>query len=262
MTQAAISRLLNIMAQLRDPKTGCEWDTKQTWQSLTPHTLEETYEVIDAIAEGKPENVKKELGDLLYQIVFYAQIADEARHFNFEDICQAISDKLVSRHPHVFHDGTPLAKPNWELQKMTERNETDSTSILADIPNHLPALMKAQKIQKRCAAVGFDWGKWQPVLDKVYEEIDEVVHEVQQECVDRAKLEEELGDLLFATVNLTRHLGADAETILQRANQKFVRRFQQLENEVVNQQQQLTELPLEELEAAWQRVKEKEKTGL
>ena len=206
--------------------------------------------------------MKGELGDLLFQVVFYAQMAQAEGRFNFDDICAAISDKLERRHPHIFGDATAgnsaevLAR--WEQIKSAERAEKSQHSALDDIPLSLPALMRAHKIQRRCSAVGFDWTSLGPVLDKVHEEIDEVMHEAQQAVVDEAKLEEEVGDLLFATVNLSRHLGVKAETALQKANEKFERRFREVERIVASRGLEMTGIDLEEMEEVWQEVKRQE----
>ncbi|MCG8158408.1 nucleoside triphosphate pyrophosphohydrolase [Brenneria goodwinii] len=264
MTSPAIERLLAIMKTLRDPENGCPWDRKQTFDTITPYTLEETYEVLDAISRKDFDDLRGELGDLLFQVVFYAQMAQEQGLFDFSDVCDAISDKLERRHPHIFADAaTPAdsqaALASWEQTKAQERSEKDRHSPLDDIPDALPALMKAQKIQQRCAAVGFDWETLGPVVDKVYEEIDEVMHEARQAVVDTEKLGEEIGDLLFATVNLSRHLGHKAERALQEANRKFSRRFRQVEQIVIEAGKTLEEATLEEMEAAWQQVKTREK---
>ncbi|RWR01773.1 nucleoside triphosphate hydrolase [[Pantoea] beijingensis] len=255
----ALDRLLNIMQTLRDPQDGCPWDREQTYATIAPYTLEETYEVLDAINREDFGDLRDELGDLLFQVVFYAQMAKEDGRFNFDDICHAISDKLERRHPHIFgeaelRDSTAVLA-NWERTKTAERAAKAQHSALDDIPASLPALMKAHKIQKRCSAVGFDWTALGPVLDKVYEEIDEVMHEAQQAVIDEDKLEEEIGDLLFATVNLSRHLGKKAETALQKANRKFERRFRQVEEIIAAQGMAMGEASLEQMEAAWQQVK-------
>ena len=252
-----LKRLLAITKQLRDPIDGCEWDRVQTFDSLKSYTLEETYEVLDAIDKQDMNELKKELGDLLFQIVFYADLASEQGQFDFEDICQAVADKLVSRHPHIFDDKT-TEKPNWEQLKQKERDERAQYSLLDDIPNAIPALMKAEKIQKRCASVGFDWQELTPVLDKVKEELDEVEHELNKTVQDQSKIEEELGDLFFATVNLARHLKVKSELCLQRANHKFERRFKQVEAILKQNNRRLTDATLEEMEAAWQLVKQLE----
>lgn len=252
-----LKRLLAITKQLRDPIDGCEWDRMQTFDSLKSYTLEETYEVLDAIDKQDMNELKKELGDLLFQIVFYADLASEQGQFDFEDICQAVADKLVSRHPHIFDDKT-TEKPNWEQLKQKERDERAQYSLLDDIPNAIPALMKAEKIQKRCASVGFDWQELTPVLNKVKEELDEVEHELNKTVQDQSKIEEELGDLFFATVNLARHLKVKSELCLQRANHKFERRFKQVEAILKQNNRRLTDATLEEMEAAWQLVKQLE----
>jgi ATP diphosphatase len=257
-----IDRLLGIMKRLRDPQTGCPWDREQTFATIAPYTLEETYEVLDAINREDFDDLRGELGDLLFQVVFYAQMAQEEGRFNFDDICAAISDKLERRHPHIFADGEAgssrevLAK--WEQIKTAERAEKEQHSALDDIPEALPALMRAHKIQKRCSSVGFDWTSLGPVLDKVHEEIDEVMHEAQQAVIDEAKLEEEVGDLLFATVNLARHLGSKAEVALQKANRKFERRFREVESIIAAQGLEMTEATLDQMENAWQQVKRQE----
>ncbi|EOY5423142.1 nucleoside triphosphate pyrophosphohydrolase [Cronobacter dublinensis] len=260
MTQ--IDRLLGIMQRLRDPQTGCPWDKEQTYATIAPYTLEETYEVLDAIAREDFDDLRGELGDLLFQVVFYAQMAQEEGRFNFDDICAAISDKLERRHPHIFGDAafsdSAEVLVNWEKTKSAERAEKAQHSALDDIPESLPALMRAHKIQKRCSAVGFDWTSLGPVVDKVHEEIDEVMHEAQQAVIDEAKLEEEIGDLLFATVNLSRHLGTKAETALQKANRKFERRFRQVEAIIRAQGLEMTQASLDQMEAAWQTVKRQE----
>ncbi|MDN0088982.1 nucleoside triphosphate pyrophosphohydrolase [Yersinia nurmii] len=267
-TASALQRLLDIMRTLRDPENGCPWDRKQTFDTIAPYTLEETYEVLDAIQRQDYPDLRDELGDLLFQVVFYAQMGQEQGLFAFDDICNAISDKLVRRHPHVFPvsgqspevevmDSAEIIA-GWEQRKAGERADKALYSALDDIPNALPALMKAHKIQKRCAAVGFDWDTLGPVLDKVYEEIDEVMFEAKQAVVDEEKLGEEIGDLLFATVNLSRHLGHKAENALQAANRKFERRFRQVEQIVTASGRTMEEASLAEMEAAWQQVKKQE----
>ncbi len=256
------------MRTLRDPEQGCPWDRKQTFDTIAPYTLEETYEVLDAIQRKDFDDLRDELGDLLFQVVFYAQMGQEQGLFAFDDVCHAISDKLVRRHPHVFPDepqhaseanmGSEAALAGWESRKAEERAEKALYSALDDIPDALPALMKAHKIQKRCASVGFDWDTLGPVLDKVYEEIDEVMFEARQAVVDEDKLGEEIGDLLFATVNLSRHLGHKAENALQAANRKFERRFRQVEQIVTASGRTMETATLDEMEAAWQQVKKQE----
>lgn len=286
----SLSRLLSIMQRLRDPQAGCPWDKQQTFASIAPYTLEETYEVIDAIAREDYTELKSELGDLLYQVVFYAQMASEQGLFDFHDICAAINDKLERRHPHVFacqdqdnQDQDNQAQGNreseavvpadaltteaiapetvserWETIKQQERAAKAQTSVLDDIPKAQPALMRAYKMQKRCATVGFDWDTLGPVVEKVHEEIDEVLAEACQVTKNEVKLAEEIGDLLFATVNLSRHLGHRPELALQQACDKFERRFRQIEQAVAARGALMSETSLEEMEALWQEIKRRE----
>ncbi|EPL6454355.1 MULTISPECIES: nucleoside triphosphate pyrophosphohydrolase [Providencia] len=257
-----IERLLSIMAQLRDPKTGCPWDKVQTFKTIAPYTLEETYEVLDAIEREDFSDLKGELGDLLFQVVFYAQMANEKSFFDFNDICQAVSDKLEHRHPHIFDTNNQLSSSEviegWEKRKAKERAEKSQFSVLDDIPNSLPALMKAYKIQKRCASVGFDWNTLGPVVGKVHEELEEVMEEATQVVVDQDRLEEEIGDLLFATVNLSRHLGHKPEIALQKACNKFERRFRKIEKSLSESGNSVESATLEEMEALWLQVKSQE----
>ncbi|KNC11923.1 nucleoside triphosphate hydrolase [Klebsiella sp. RIT-PI-d] len=260
MTQ--IDRLLGIMQRLRDPETGCPWDKEQTFATIAPYTLEETYEVLDAISREDFDDLRGELGDLLFQVVFYAQMAQEEGRFDFNDICAAISDKLERRHPHIFAQATAGSSTDvlarWEQIKRTERAQKAQHSALDDIPHSFPALMRAQKIQKRCSGVGFDWTSLGPVVDKVHEEIDEVMEEAHQAVVDQARVEEEMGDLLFATVNLSRHLGVKAEVALQKANLKFERRFREVERIITARGLEMTGVDLQTMEEVWQEVKRQE----
>ncbi|MBL4631154.1 MAG: nucleoside triphosphate pyrophosphohydrolase [Paraglaciecola sp.] len=271
---AQLSRLLDIMQQLRHPETGCPWDQKQSFESIVVHTIEETYEVADAIFSGDMADIKDELGDLLFQVVFYAQLAKEQGDFDFEDIAHAINNKLVRRHPHVFDVNTGNAlgkyfnkKPNntedalnnqWEQIKAQERinkNQNSDTSTLANIPKGMTPLLRAQKIQKKCAKVGFDWTELPPVVDKIHEEIAEVLAEVNVATPDQIAVEEEIGDLLFAVVNLARHTSVNAETALIKANRKFEKRFRQVEKIIERQGLNMQSADLEQMEAAWQQVK-------
>jgi len=260
MTQ--IDRLLGIMQRLRDPETGCPWDKEQTFATIAPYTLEETYEVLDAISREDFDDLRGELGDLLFQVVFYAQMAQEEGRFDFNDICAAISDKLERRHPHIFAQATAGSSNDvltrWEQIKRTERAQKAQHSALDDIPHSFPALMRAQKIQKRCSGVGFDWTSLGPVVDKVHEEIDEVMEEAHQVVIDQARVEEEMGDLLFATVNLSRHLGVKAEVALQKANLKFERRFREVERIITARGLEMTGVDLQAMEEVWQEVKRQE----
>ncbi|WP_341503262.1 nucleoside triphosphate pyrophosphohydrolase [Gallaecimonas sp. GXIMD4217] len=260
-----IDRLKAIMARLRDPEGGCPWDLQQSFQTIVPHTLEEAYEVADAIERGDRSDIKEELGDLLFQVIFYARLGEEEGAFDFDAIASAVSDKLERRHPHVFGelevgDETEVLS-NWEAIKSEERREkglSELPSALDDVPLALPALTRAAKLQKRAARTGFDWAELAPVLAKIHEEIDEVKQEVEQ-GVSREALEEELGDLLFAVVNLNRHLRVDPESALRRANQKFERRFRGIERRVFEAGQQMSELDLAALDAHWEAVKATEK---
>ena len=259
-----LADLLVIMQKLRDPEQGCPWDKKQSFASIVPYTLEEAYEVADSIERQDMSALKGELGDLLFQVVFYSQMASEQGLFNFADVVDGVSEKLVRRHPHVFGEAqfadTRAVNANWEAEKAKERLQKDASasSVLDDIPLAMPAMSRANKIQKRCAAVGFDWDALPPVVDKVHEEIAEVLHEVAQEPRDEAKVAEELGDLLFATINLVRHLKKDPEQVLRLANQKFERRFRQVEAQISANGHSLRDVSLDEMEQVWQRVKQSE----
>lgn len=258
-----LTRLLAIMAALRDPQSGCPWDLKQDFASIVPHTIEEAYEVADAIAKQAPEAICDELGDLLFQVVFYAQLGREQGWFGFDDIARGVGDKLIRRHPHVFGDASvadaDAVKEQWEAIKRQERaakRQAEGSQVFADVPSNLPALLQAVKIQKRCRSVGFDWDHIAPVLDKVREEADEVEAELDLPSRDDARVTEEIGDLLFAVVNLARHAGVNPETALRQANQKFINRFQAVEAQAAAAKRPLEDFSLDELEAFWQLAKE------
>ncbi len=267
-----IEKLLQIMSMLRDSTFGCPWDLKQSFASLTRYTLEEVYEVVDAIENNALDQLRDELGDLLFQVVFYAQLAHEAKHFDFGDVVAGIADKLLRRHPHVFPQGKlkNFGQPqqlspeqvveNWEAIKGVERAQKASSrgvgkedGVLANIPLALPALERALKIQGRAAQVGFDWPDAEAVLAKVKEEIAEL--ELAIHTGETGAIEDELGDLLFAVVNLARHQKVDAETALRSANRKFHRRFAYIEEQLKARKQQFTDVNLEQLDVYWEEAK-------
>jgi len=257
-----IDDLLAIMKRLRDPANGCPWDMEQSFRSIVPHTLEEAYEVADAIERGTADELCDELGDLLFQVVFYARMGEEDGLFDFDRIVDAICSKLIRRHPHVFadeHIETAAEQSRaWERHKQAERRQKRSgeeSGQLDDISIALPALTRAQKLQRRAAAVGFDWTETEAVLDKVREEIAEV-HEVLQQGSDKARLQDEIGDLLFVCVNLARHAGVDAETSLRQGNQKFERRFRYIEEQLEAQGIDMQAASLEKMDALWDAAKD------
>jgi ATP diphosphatase len=239
-----IDRIVEIMARLRDPARGCAWDVAQTWASIAPYTIEEAYEVADAIARNDAADLKDELGDLLLQVVFHSRIAEEAGAFTLADVTTAISDKMERRHPHIFGEATE--SPGWEELKATERAGKADASALAGVATGLPALMRAVKLQKRAARVGFDWPDTDSPRAKIHEEIEEVA------SAPSDHIEEEVGDLLFAVVNWARHLGIDPEAALRAGNAKFERRFRVMETIAGPAFPGLT---LEQKEALWQQVK-------
>jgi ATP diphosphatase len=239
-----IERLVAIMARLRDPVEGCDWDRVQTWSTIAPYTIEEAYEVADAIERDDPADLKDELGDLLLQVVFHSRIAEEAGAFTLDDVVTSIADKMERRHPHIF--GQADHSPGWETIKAQERATKVDTSALAGVALGLPALSRADKLQKRAARVGFDWPDAAGPLAKVFEEIDEVC-EAQAETVA-----EEIGDLLFAVTNWARHLGTDPEAALRAGNAKFERRFRAIEGQAGDA---FADMTLEQKEALWQSVK-------
>jgi len=263
----SMQQLLDIMRALRDPDSGCPWDRQQNFQSLIPYTIEEAYEVADAIERNNYDDIKSELGDLLFQIVFYSQLATEQQAFDFNEVAQSISEKLLRRHPHVFADANIAnaeeQTKEWEKLKQQERvaKAAKSSSLLShldDVSRTLPSLMRAEKLQKRAAREGFDWPSVKGVMAKVYEELEEVQQEIDAKKQEHEKLEDEIGDLFFSCINLSRHVGVDAEQSLRKANLKFERRFRALENEASNKGLQVNQMNVDELEDLWQEVKKQE----
>ncbi len=259
---AGVTALLEIMARLRDPKGGCPWDLEQTFKTIAPYTIEEAYEVADAIEQNDPAAIKDELGDLLFQVVFHAQMAKEAGHFDFGDVADAISDKMIRRHPHVFADAEERTSEGqtaaWEDQKAAERAaKGEARSILDDVPVGLPALTRAVKLQKRAARVGFDWSEAAPIFDKLTEEVGELKHEMANGAAPE-RLEDEMGDVLFVVANLCRHLQIDPEAALRSTNAKFRRRFREIESRLEAKGTSPQEADLDEMEALWQSIKKEE----
>lgn len=271
-----IDGLIAIMAALRTPGTGCPWDLEQDFASIAPYTVEEAYEVADAIARGDKLDLKDELGDLLLQVAFHARMAEEEGSFAFPDVVQAITSKLIRRHPHVFGDVRDLSpaevKVLWHRIKAEEKTAKaaareaaglpplqEDRSVLAGVPHTLPALTRAWKLQARASTVGFDWNNARLVLDKIREETQEIDEALASG--DKAAIQEEIGDLLFVVANLARHVNADPEGCLNAANAKFERRFKGIEEQLETQGRSAKDVTLDELEALWQRVKQDEKAG-
>ncbi len=258
-----MQRLLAIMARLRDPKTGCPWDIEQGFASIAPYTIEEAYEVADAIEQANYEELRSELGDLLLQVVFHAQIADDQNLFDFNDIATAISDKMIARHPHVFgsesRDKTATEQTrDWEEIKATERATQKQTGTLEGVAIGLPALLRAVKLQKRAARVGVDWPSTDQVLDKLTEEAAELTEAAQS--LTHEQVEEEMGDLLFVMANLARHMKVDPESALRAANAKFTRRFERIEGLLAEKSKTPEQSTLEEMDMLWNQAKAEEKS--
>ncbi|SRR6056297_990176 len=262
--QYMLADLLRVMARLRDPETGCPWDIQQTFKSIVPSTLEECYELAHAIEQGDFTQVADELGDVLFQVVFYAQLGSEQGLFSFDDVVNTLVEKLLRRHPHVFADGEiegqvkdsstiDEVRLSWERIKKAERRKRNAHGILADVPVALPALPRAQKLQKRVAAVNFDWPDSTAVLAKLEEELSELRAAIS--AGEPADIDDEMGDVLFSSVNLARHLGLDAESSLRRASAKFEQRFGAVESLASADGAALEDLDLEKLEEYWQLAK-------
>lgn len=262
-----IDRLIEIMAALRHPETGCPWDVQQNFATIAPYTIEEAYEVADAIHRGNLEDLKDELGDLLLQVVFHARMAEEAEQFDFDDVAQSISDKMIRRHPHVFGndnaDSPDAVKVSWESIKADERQKKEANSgsqpsALDGIAMALPALQRAEKLSKRAARVGFEWPSISMVYDDIREELDELEAETGEQS-DPDRLEDEMGDLLFCIANLARTLKVDPEAALRRTNEKFTRRFHYVEKQVAESGRQMEDVSLQTLDAYWDAAKLLEK---
>ena len=256
----SMDKLLEIMATLRDPEKGCPWDREQDFSSIAPYTIEEAYEVADAIDRDDMQSLRGELGDLLFQVVYHAQLAAEKGHFKFNDIVDGINRKLLIRHPHVFGtetiDSARAQSQAWEKQKLQERRAAapDNLSILAGISFNLPALTRAQKLQLRAAHAGFDWDNIQDVMKKIEEELEELASELTDQP-DQFRLQDELGDLLFSCVNLARYMNIDAESTLRAANRKFEQRFRYIEEALQAQNRALDDASLEEMDKLWEESK-------
>jgi XTP/dITP diphosphohydrolase len=252
----AFERLLDIMDKLR---VGCPWDKKQTFESLRTLTIEETYELADSILKGDKQEIKKELGDILLHIVFYAKIGSETNDFDIADVCEGISEKLIYRHPHIFSD-TKVAdakevEENWEQLKLKEKG--GNKSVLEGVPQSLPALVKANRIQDKVRGVGFDWDEKEQVWEKVREEMSEVESEIRKG--DQDKMEQEFGDLFFSLINAARLYGVNPENALERTNQKFMKRFNYLESKTLKQGRNLKDMNLEEMDEIWEEAKQFDK---
>ena len=254
---SSIEKLLEIMTALREPTTGCPWDLEQDFSTIAPYTIEEAYEVADAIERNDMPALRDELGDLLFQVVFYARMAQEAGEFDFEDIAVGISDKMLRRHPHVFGDDVERAaghvKGSWERIKAEERADSHDQSVVAGIAKALPALKRAQKLGKRASNVGFDWRDRHGVHEKILEELEELQDAVGAR--ETEQIEEEFGDLLFAIVNMARHLDVDPEKALAAANLKFETRFREMEDAIAEAGQTFKDHSLESLDKEWRAAK-------
>jgi ATP diphosphatase len=256
-----ITRLIEIMAALRDPDTGCPWDQQQTFASIAPYTIEEAYEVADAIARGDLPHLKDELGDLLLQVVYHARMAEEQSAFAFGDVVEAVTTKMIRRHPHVFgteaERAAGVAPGFWDNAKAAERKDKPASGILDDVPVTLPALTRAIKLQNKAAKVGFDWPSLAPVFAKLNEEIAELEEAIAttDNGPDRAAIEEEFGDLLFVVANVARHLKLDPEAALRAANEKFTRRFRYIEAQLAKRGSSPDQSDLAEMDALWDEAK-------
>ncbi len=258
-TVKQLQNIISIMAKLRDPDTGCPWDVKQDFASIAPYTIEEAYEVADAIESGDRNALCNELGDLLLQVVFHARIAEEEGSFTLADVARSICDKMINRHPHVFGDDkapdVDQQRQLWEDIKKAERASKGQTGILADIPLGMPPMQRAVKLQKRAASVGFDWPGISQIIDKMHEEVTELTVELDSTPQNKQRLADEVGDLLFVAVNLARKAGVDPETALIGCNKKFEKRFNYIEQQTMLNDKSLSGSTLDDMEKLWQEAK-------
>jgi tetrapyrrole methylase family protein/MazG family protein/ATP diphosphatase len=258
----AIERLIEVMARLRSPDGGCPWDIEQTFRTIAPYTIEEAYEVADAVSRDDLSALREELGDLLFQVVFHARMAEEAGIFRFDDVVDAIVAKMEARHPHVFGEAKLRTADEqtlaWESHKAAERSNKGAASLLDDVPLALPGMTRAVKLQRRAARVGFDWTDARDVLDKLHEEIEELAEAAKSEDADA--IEDEFGDLLFVMANLSRHLKVDPEAAVRRTNEKFARRFRHIERRLAGEGRDIAKTALADMEELWTEAKLMERT--
>jgi len=260
-SKQSADRILQIMSQLRDPQNGCQWDLEQNFESLSKYVIEEAYEVAEAVADGNVDEIMEELGDLLLQVVFFSQIASEKNLFRFLDVVNAVSEKMIRRHPHIFSKNKEFKtakeqKENWEIIKdleKSEKNNINEKSLLSGVSKNLPSLIKSKKIQEKVSRAGFDWKDEGEVLEKVKEELAELSEAIKNS--DRSNSEEELGDLLFTLVNLGRHMDIDCDTALRKANYKFSKRFNLLELQMAKENKELSKVNKLYMEKTWSKVK-------
>jgi len=269
ISEQAIDKLLEVMKRLRDPNNGCPWDIEQTYASIAPSTIEEAYEVVDAIEKEDFDHLREELGDLLFQVIFYAELGREEGRFNFNDIASVLTDKLIRRHPHVFPSGQldsqadgpstmseEEVKAQWEAIKQEERKGKGQAGLLQDIPVSMPALARAGKLQKRASAIGFDWPDYKGALEKLREELDELQQAI--DAKDESSISEEFGDTLFSMVNLSRHLKIDPEKALRGTNRKFTDRFEFIESQLLSKGLSPKQATLEQMDLLWEEAKTRE----